>query len=187
MIIHIKELKQGRTALSFQIPAPSFEGYLQEVDELYGSTGTPCEVELTVDRFVDNLFLQGTVSGPRAFNCARCLVELRREWELDFHYTMFPQDSLEVERLSEQEEVELSEDDLDVSFYTGEEINLEELVRELILLELEGSPSCGKRKCPNLANVDVLVIEEDAASRIDPRWEKLIELKKNLADSNGDS
>lgn len=187
MIINVKELKSGRNELSFEIPADRFATYLEEVDELYVDPGSPCVVEMIAERFEESLFLRGHLEAPLAFDCARCLARLEQRWRHDFRWTLFPHDSLEVQRLSEQEEIELSEDDLDVSFYEGEEIDLEALARELILLEIEYAPSCGLSDCPNLEDIDSLITQEEAEKRVDPRWEKLASIKKQLTDSSENS
>jgi uncharacterized protein len=187
VIINVKELDQGRNERSFEIPVERFEQYLQQVDVLYHAADEPCHVDLEIDRFEESLFVRGDIEGPMSFECARCLADRDDRLNLNFHWTLFPQESLEVERLSEKEEVELSEDDLDVSFYEGEEVNLEELVRELILLELPPAPHCQTDDCLDIEEIEALKTQKEIENAVDPRWEKLQQLKKKLAESNEDS
>ncbi len=172
MKIHIRELNEGSNLRRFEIPPDRFEQILREVDDLYRAEGAPCVAEIDVQRVDSLLSLRGTVDGDAAFSCARCLADRPRAIDLSLHWTLLPKEEIAA-GLSPDEEVELTAEDLDTSFYDPEaEIDLEALVREAILLELEPIPRCDVDDCEASAYGDAPA-EPEGEPRLDPRWAPL--------------
>ena len=86
-------------------------------------------------------------------------------------------------------ETELSEEDLGVTYYEGEELNLRPYVRESLMLELPSYPNCegigmlAECDAAYERNIGVEAIKDNESGRVDLRWAKLMELKKQ-GDSN---
>src|SRR5690606_12991859 len=76
--------------------------------------------------------LSGQVSGP----CSRCLEPVPYALEVEVFVTFEPEGAV-VGSGADGEEIELSSDDLDVMTYRDGVIDLEELVRESLILELK--------------------------------------------------
>ena len=99
-------------------------------------------------------------------------------------YMLLPQSTLNDEESAEEEDgIRLTEDDLDVSFYKGDEIDLGELVREELILELESCPSCSLDSCEGAAYLRRLAEEAESfedRDAVDPRWAALAEMKSNF-------
>ncbi len=174
-VVDIKDLRDGENPVTFEVSDDQFHGFVQEVDDLYCARGA-CRADLTVTRLSEMLLLTGTVSGPLTADCARCLKELDRPLDLRLQWTLLPKTSL-ADDVSPEDELELTTDDLDTSFYEGDEINLLELVREAILLELDSIPRCDVDECDGSA------YEQPPADAgkpaLDPRWAPLLKLKEN--------
>ena len=87
-----------------------------------------------------NLHLRGRLSGSVATDCSRCLQRypLTLGQELDLFY--LPQIAGQQE--AQEEEVELSDRDVVVGYYTGDCLDLGEVLREQILLALPLKPLC---------------------------------------------
>ena len=97
----------------------------------------PAAAEVHVDyyRAGQELFFQGHIDGSVIGHCARCLEEYTFQLGKDFFIVLVP-------RANMPEEVELSGDELDLSFYEGDQVDLSPLVREQIILALPTRPLC---------------------------------------------
>lgn len=119
--------------------------------------------------------VEGTIQAELELECTRCLQKIDKKFEIPFSAAF-----VTAENYTQAKEAELSAKDLDVSVFEGNEIDLTELVREQILLNLPEQIFCREdckglcEKCGanrNLINCNCLEKE------IDPRWQGLRELK----------
>ena len=164
MKIVVRELREGSNPIRFPLPGPRLDRIVKDVDELYRAE-TDGAVNLDVQKLEGMLFLRGKVDANYLFDCATCLAERQRTLEIDIHWTLIPKNAFSDE--DSQTEVELTSDDLDTSFYEGEEVDLGELAREAILLELPSIPRCSAS--------EVCTREHDQEPKpskdtVDPRW-----------------
>jgi DUF177 domain-containing protein len=135
----------------------------------------PAAAEVRVDyyRAGQELFFQGHISGSVVGHCARCLEEYTFDIDKEFHIVLVP-------KLPLAEDVELGDDDLDLSFYEGDTVELSPLVLEQIILALPTRPLCRetcKGLCPT-CGVNLNAERCDcAAPSSDPRLAVLRNLK----------
>ena len=183
MKIDITELREGSNPIAFTVPTADFEVILKEVDDLYEADGGACSVNFDVERYDTTLTVKGTISGPMAFSCARCLERNQEPMELRIRWTLLPRSAFATEDVSDEEGVELTSDDLDVSFYDGDEIDLLEMVREAILLDLPAIPKCPVDSCGTVEYLRASA-EEAEAPLPDPRWAALRALQEQNAKKN---
>ena len=172
-VVVIRDLREGENAVGFELSASTFSSHVREVDELYRAS-SGCTASLVLTRIGDTLLLSGDVRGSYEADSARCLAPLHRELSLSLRWTLLPKAALDAD-VSAEEEVELSTEDLDTSFYEGETIDLRELVREAILLELDPIPRCDVDECGGAAYEQPPV--EDGETTGDPRWAPLLKWK----------
>ena len=102
-------------------------------------------VRLDYYRAGQELFFQGHVSGSVTGHCARCLEEYPFILGTDFTIVLLPKTDEVVP------EEELTDDELDLSVYEGDELDLSPLLREQIILALPTRPLCDdscKGLCP---------------------------------------
>jgi uncharacterized protein len=125
------------------------EGWWQPApgdDQILGLDG-PLQVRVKVSKASDKFLVQGKMSGGIRIRCDRCLEPFHKRVESQFHvYLMVPREG------SDQEEVELLDEDLEVDFVKGNEVDLGDVVREQVYLSLPMKSIC-KESCRGLCPV----------------------------------
>lgn len=117
----------------------------------------------------------GNIRAEIELECTRCLQKIDKMQEIPFQAAF-----VAPENYTQAKEAELQAADLDVSVLEGNEIDLTELVREQILLNLPEQVFCREdckglcEKCGANRNlIDCNCLDEE----IDPRWAALQEFK----------
>lgn len=85
------------------------------------------ETEIVVD---------GTMNTEIELECSRCLKTFRKRLDAPVHMVYHPIDEMRSEAH------ELKSDELDMGFYSGDEIDLQEALTEQIVLNLQMKPLC---------------------------------------------
>ena len=119
--------------------------------------------------------VEGVIRAELEIECTRCLQPIETDAEFAFNAAF-----VTPENFTEAKEAELNANDLDVSVFEGDKIDLTELVREQILLNLPEQVFC-KEDCRGLCEkcganrnlIDCNCIEKE----VDPRWAALKNLK----------
>lgn len=140
---------------------------------LTGATG----VEGRASRKGEEVRLKGRISAAVEVACDRCLRPVAGPLEVEFEESFIPV----AADAREGEERELQAADLHVSVYDGESVDVDELVREQLLLALPARFVCRedcKGLCPacgaDLNAGDCACPRQET----DPRWAALAALKK---------
>ena len=119
--------------------------------------------------------LRGKVAARAEVDCDRCLKALEVPINTEFDVTYIPASEYGV-----SETAELQQDDLLVSVYEGDSIDVDEIVREQILLAMPARALCVeecKGLCPvcgNNRNTSACACED---KNTDPRWSALKDLQ----------
>ncbi|HSD10821.1 MAG TPA: DUF177 domain-containing protein, partial [Candidatus Binatia bacterium] len=131
-------------------------------------------VNVRYHRLGGDLFFRGEFTGRVAGTCARCLEEYPFSLHKEFTFVLKPHD----ERAADEE---LTEEDVSLSFYQGDEVDLAPLVRETLILSLPTIPLCSdecRGLCPHCgANRNVGACS-CADQWVDPRLAVLRTLKR---------
>jgi DUF177 domain-containing protein len=133
----------------------------------------PADVRVQYYRAGRELFFHGHISGGVVGHCGRCLEEYRFDFGKDFSLVLVPKEPV-------ADDAELGDDDLDLSFYEGDEVDLSPLVREQIILALPTRPLCQedcKGLCPRCGVDRNLERCDCAGADGDPRFAVLRNLK----------
>ena len=161
--------------------------------------GSPEQFEARVrtQRIGDGIRLAGYVASSFKFVCGRCLAGREIDVEGDLEYMLLARTDFESryganashDLEDDEDGLVLSAEDLDVDYYEGEEIDVRPFLREVLLLELPTLAVCPDdftEQCQRdyEANVGSKALEENEEGGIDPRWSKLLELKKKKEESN---
>ena len=133
------------------------------------------KVEGVLTKHIAQTDVEGKISAELETECTRCLQEIEQDFKVEFEAVFVAE-----ENYTNTKEAELNAKDLDVSIIEGNEIDLKELVREQILLNLPEQVFC-KKDCKGLCEkcganrnlIDCNCIEKE----IDPRWSVLKNLK----------
>lgn len=135
----------------------------------------PVRVSGRIRRKQDAVELRGKLVTKVAVPCGRCLksVELPVEVEFTERFTS-------AVAWKHEEQHELRPEDLDLALFDGQGIELDDLVKEEIMLAMPGHTWCREQcrgLCPN-CGTDLNENSCDCATnRIDSRWEKLKDLR----------
>lgn len=132
-------------------------------------------VEGVLTKHIAQTDIEGTISTETETECTRCLLAVERNFEFVFEAAFVTE-----ENYTQTKEAEINAKDLDVSVFEGDKIDLTELVREQILLNLPEQVFC-KEDCKGLCEkcganrnlIDCNCIEKE----VDPRWSALKNLK----------
>ena len=182
MLITPLELEREPLAVDERLPAAAME-YLPGVRQ----TG-PLEVKGTADllvehrgakEFVQDIRLRASYDGPFELECARCLepvaANLRGEFDLIFR----PKDAD-----TGAGERAISEEETEIGYYGENGLELEDVVREQVLLSLPSRTLCEEAckglcaSCGQNRNAGDCHCEEAPA---DPRWNALAGLAGKLS------
>jgi len=121
--------------------------------------------------------LRGEIKTEVELLCDRCAAPERAPLAVEFDTSFIPQ---EVEAVK-AENVELAAEDLLLSSYEGDAVDLDELVREQILLALPSRHLC-REDCKGLCVKCGANLNAGACScvqgEVDPRWAALADFKK---------
>lgn len=135
----------------------------------------PCRIFGDLKKGIVQVDLTGKVTAKLEMECSRCLTAVISTLEADFKVGY-----IEGEHETKEKESELHGDDLEIAIYDGEKIDLSDLAREQILLNLPTQTFCDENcqglcpKCGENLNRDKCSCE---TKEIDPRWQSLRELK----------
>ena len=121
-----------------------FSERLEALNEIYAN-GAACDfhfpplldIDLVYYRSGQELFFHGKFSGMFQGCCSRCLKSYSFDLAKEFDFVLVPSPG-KIERGAEA----LNRDDLGLSYYSTEEINLTPLINEQVLLALPTRPLC---------------------------------------------
>lgn len=119
--------------------------------------------------------VEGVINAEIELECTRCLQKIEQNFEFPFAAAF-----VSSENYTQAKEAELNAEDLDVSIIEGNEIDLSELVREQILLNLPEQVFCQencKGLCEKCGANRNLIDCNCKEKEIDPRWSALKNLK----------
>lgn len=169
MILHIDQL-QPLTEVSVD-----FDAQHCRIPQEIGEFMTPIHLEAQVRKVGEEITIEGRVSSSAHMKCARCLRPHRQHLDESFEVAYLPY----PEELDAKDELELDEADMNIMYYTGEEIDLTALVHDQVLLLIPVKPLC-KADCAGLCPSCGKDLNEGPCScsqdTVDPRFAVL----KNL-------
>ncbi len=134
MKMKIMDIPEGGIDLEAQASSDSW--FRVMVDEAFSGDyrqGDEASVSLLLLRTCDNIQLTGRAEIDLHPSCDRCLEGFKSHLSVPLSVNLSPYQKIPSE---EGEEVALNSDDLNVSFYKGEEIDLAEVLRGILALEI---------------------------------------------------
>lgn len=108
---------------------------------------TPVDYSLTVRKFDGLVALTGRIAFEASFTCGKCLEEFSRTVDVNMDIRLTPK--AEIPQMSE---LELRDEDMDVYYYEGDEIDLDPFIYEEVLLNMPLRPLC-KEECQGLCAI----------------------------------
>ncbi len=141
-----------------------------------GDVSVPGEVAVHAQRNGSEILVHGRAQARLITECGRCLSPVALDVACDLAALYAPGQPRRADRPDEAEEdLALDPDEPDREFYQGEEVVIDDLVRDYLLLELPMQPRC-EPECsvPGL----VAPQTEESGEEIDPRLKPLLKLAR---------
>lgn len=130
----------------------------------------PVISQLSLNKVDGELIITGQLKAEMQLQCSRCLKDFTQRLDIAVNVVYHPAEEVTGEKHA------LKNDELDMGFYQGEELDLQELLKEQILLNTQMKPLCGedcKGICPKCGK-DLNTGQCNCSRReIDPRLEVL--------------
>lgn len=179
--------------LDVEASSEELEALLADVEDFSLARDPEFVAKVKLQRVGSAVRVAGHVEVNITLACGRCLEEREMYVDAELEYMLIShsqwleksQKSVLTSRGEDDDDqgLELTPEDLDLHYFDGEDIELLPLLREALVLELPPYGVCPpvmRAECDeayekNLGQ-DTLQKNEDAS--IDPRWAKLLELKK---------
>ena len=161
----------------------AFEGTGVRGDAAHGDG----EVSVHAQRNGREILVHGKAHARLVTECGRCLKDLPLSVACDLAALFAPTETgtIRPPAAGEDEDDDVDPDSPDREFYSGDQVVIDELVRDYLLLELPMQPRCDLGwDCPNLdlpANMrgeDGVHSQSNGEGRIDPRLVPLMKLAK---------
>ncbi len=129
------------------------------------------------------IYVIGEIHADFAYRCGRCRAKRTLPVDTDVNFVLMSE-SQWSNAYGDAEEIALSEEELDVSYYEGDLIDLGELIREAALLELPVYPQCPEdlhEECDRLyeERIGEETVAELEDQKVDLRWTPLKNLRVN--------
>jgi DUF177 domain-containing protein len=184
MRVNIDEIKEGGLERAGDLSREIVDQMVGGDQAGYRARG-PAHVDFTLRKSGRRVLLRGKGQADLAVECGRCLVPLTRAVPLDFELVFVPKDDGrraagprdEVEEDGGSVEARLAEEET----YAGKEIELDNAVREQLILALPPYPVCSE-DCKGLCAVCGTNLNERECGcdrKIpDPRWAGLDKFRK---------
>ncbi len=157
------------------------EGLALDVKELLEIAGYKLDREvaatLRISKVAERLELRGRLDTGVILQCSRCLKEFSVDVEADFSVEYHP-----ISMLRTEEEHELRKDEIDIDFYTEDTFDIDELLKEQVILNIPMKPLCNpncKGICPHCGRDLNKGLCGCETKEIDPRLLALKKLLKN--------
>ena len=172
-VLELDDFAEGTTQWSFDIDAAE----LKWEDQFLGIPN-PLQVSLSVVRSIQNFSVNGTVVFEVAGECYRCLAEATEPVEAAVKVLIQRKEASE-----EELEALENEDEVDIVHPGTRSVDLIRRLRDSAMLELPMRIHC-RPDCKGLCSQCGQDLNAGqcncAASKTDPRWSALAELKSNL-------
>lgn len=146
MRLELSHIRQPETEFHKVIQPAEIQGG----DEEYRITA-PVALRMVIHKDKDHFRLVGTVKTELELACSRCLESFTLPVDREFDLRYLPAGAGEPESDDDDEETEVEEDDVAITFYRDEQIDLNDLLREQFYLALPMKPLCSeacKGICP---------------------------------------
>ena len=175
--IKVTELEAGGKDYAFPLRSAWLASVI-DTDELRVDPNADGTVTFRADKSGNDVIVRGHIHGALVTECARCLGEARIPVDTELVALLVSRSGAARPVV---DDVELTPEELDREFYTGDTISLDSLVRENVLLEVPMQPLCSE-DCKGIEVPEKvrgprdLAAPEPGAPKIDPRLAPLLAL-----------
>ena len=150
LTLKLDEIPDEGLDLKWREERASLLGYLRNFSKIDFDFEAPLQSEARISKAGQSVLIKGKVETQLRLHCVRCLKEFTYPLSSTFELTLHP-----VKETAFEEETQLGGDEMESSFFEGEEIRLSEIACEQIFLEIPYQPLCHegcKGLCPICGN-----------------------------------
>jgi len=145
--VKLEEIPDEGLHLKWKEEPAALSSYLENLSRIDFDFRGPLDSEADITKAGKTILIKGRVKTVLQMSCVRCLKEFTYPLSSTFDLTL-----LHLKEASLSEEAELSEEDLESSFFEGGEIHVSEIACEQIFLEIPLQPLC-QEDCKGLCPV----------------------------------
>jgi uncharacterized protein len=140
---------------------------------------SPVQASLAIHKAGTQVCVKGNVTAKVKLTCSRCLKDFFREMSVPVDVVYYP-----IEELRSDETYEIKTEELDLGFYSDDEIELLDLMSEQIMLNVPMKPLCSD-ECRGICSICGADLSSQSCECVeqegDPRFgvlKKLLEKKE---------
>ena len=175
-VINVQDIEGSGKDYSFAI-APAWAAKALAGSELKMDASVPASLQLHASKSGEDVILHGRMKGQLIAECSRCLGDAMLPVDTEIT-SLFQARGADFRPAPDEDE--LTPEDLDRDFYTGDRVVLDDAVREYLLLELPMQPLC-KTDCEGIPVPEHVKPPKDfgkkEAGAVDPRFAALEKMK----------
>jgi uncharacterized protein len=181
MFISVQDLEVKPLQFAEELPAGRID-FGSEISQ-QGSLTAKGRADLVEEhhggkQIVQDIRVVGSFAGSFQLACSRCLESVREKVSEDFDLLYRP-----LKTVKQGEEVSINEAETEIGFYKGDGLELEDVIKEQVLLSLPVKPLCQeacKGLCPQCGqNLNMGTCNCNTKMQ-DPRWSALEGLRDQL-------
>ena len=181
-VIQLKDLEDGAREFSFVVGRSWLDLAMKDTG-VKGDSGSEGSLKVIASMTGREVLVHGKAQAQLMTECGRCLGDMPIAVEAELT-SLFAPKAEENARRRDEDDDEIDPNEPDLDFYSGEELELDSLVRDYLLLELPMQASCDKGwECPNLDLPDHVreSMKTDIHEQpgVDPRLAPLMKLKQS--------
>ena len=150
MLIRVEDIKGEGLVFDWEEPAESFPTLADMIAAEECFFLTPLRVHLRALRVREMVEVEGTVETEARLACSRCLKEYSQPLLARFALA-YSEELPQVDTEDDEEGIELSAEEMGLSLFHGEEIDMRDAVAEQVVMALPLRPLCSeacKGLCP---------------------------------------
>lgn len=180
-VLHVPDIDSSGKQYRFAIPATWVKSVLEGSDLRADVKRADGSLDIRADRSGEDVVVTGKLTSHVVADCVRCLEDAVIDVDVDLAWLFTPRGT---QRRSEPEVEEVSPDEMDQELYSGDDIVLDDMVREHIILEVPMQPLCSQ-SCPGIEIPEHVrppadFGKEEGAEDVDPRLAPLKKLAGKL-------
>ena len=165
-VVSASELDAGGKEYERPIPHEWLKNTFEESDALPLGEG---QIDVRISKSGTDVVVHGMAKADVELPCSRCLEPVKVTLTPEISVLMVPASKVRHER-----EHEMASSEADVLPYDGENVVLDDLLRDDLLLEIPMIPLCSET-CPGIASAEQTMASEPP---VDPRLAPLLAIKK---------
>ena len=150
--IQIDEIKENGLLLEGEVSPDAFPLLVEITDEGTASFPQAVHYRFNVSRLVDMIEVSGFIDAVVELSCGRCLDSYQMPFSSNFFLAYTQQLPVCTDDEDEDEETELSAEEMGLTLLEGDEISLAEPLQEQLLMALPIQPLC-QNDCNGLCPV----------------------------------